>query len=86
MYVCVSMSGMYVCVSVHVCFRVWDHVLPITWQDMIPDTEVLKRAKQSCSTEESSTSAGHVVRISDERLPKHLLYGELAERRRSTGS
>ena len=29
-----------------------------TWQDMTPDTEVLKHAKCSCSAEESSTSEG----------------------------
>jgi len=58
-------------------------LLRITWQDMIPDTEVLKRAGlQSMHTLLRRTQLrriGHVVRMSDERPPKRLLCGELFE-------
>ena len=68
------------------CLR---RLLHITWQDLIPDTEVLKCAGQqsirALLKKAQLRWAGHVVRISDERLPKHLLYGELSEGRRSTG-
>ena len=65
-------------------------LLRITWQDMIPDTEVLKCAGLQSIHALLKTAqlqwAGHVVRMSEERLPKHLLYGQLSEGRRSTGS
>ena len=67
----------------------YDHSLRITWQDMIPDKEVLESAGlQSIHTLLKKAQfrwASHVVRMSDEKLTKHLLYGELSEGRRSTG-
>ena len=61
----------------------------IKWQDKVPDTEVLERASlpsvhtmlQKCQVR----WAGHVYRMSDERIPKQLLYGELANGKRSVG-
>lgn len=68
------------------CLR---RLLNIRWQDKIPDTEVLTRANlPSIHTILQQTQvrwAGHVCRMSDERLPKQLLYGELSSGKRSAG-
>ena len=62
-------------------------LLKIRWQDKIPDTEVLKRAKmQSIHTLLKLAQlrwTGHVTRKPDEWLPKKVLYGELQEGKRS---
>ena len=62
-------------------------LLKIRWQDRIPDTEVLKKAKmQSVHTLLKLAQlrwTGHVTRMPDERLPKKVLYGELQEGKRS---
>ena len=64
-------------------------LLKIRWQDKIPDTEVLKKAKmQSVYTLLKLAQlrwTGHVTRMPDERLPKKGLYGELQEGKRSQG-
>ena len=64
-------------------------LLKIRWQDKIPDTEVLKKAKmQSVHTLLKLAQlrwTGHVTRMPDERLPKKVLYGELQEGKRSQG-
>ena len=64
-------------------------LLKIRWQDKIPDTEVLKKAKmQSVHTLLKLAQlrwTGHVTRMPDERLPKKVLYGELQEGERSQG-
>ena len=64
-------------------------ILKIRWQDKIPDTEVLKKAKmQSVHTLLKLAQlrwTGHVTRMPDERLPKKVLYGELQEGKRSQG-
>ena len=68
------------------CLR---RLLRIKWQDKIPNTEVLERAgQQSVQTlllKSQARWAGHVVRMSDDRLPKQLLYGELQEGKRTVG-
>ena len=64
-------------------------LLHIKWQDKIPNTEVLERAGQlSVQTlllKSQARWAGHVVRMSDDRLPKQLLYGELWDGKRTVG-
>ena len=64
-------------------------LLKIRWQDKIPDTEVLKKAKmQSVYTLLKLAQlrwTGHVTRMLDERLPKKVLYRELQEGKRSQG-
>ena len=65
-------------------------LLRITWQDMIPDMEVLKRAGlQSINALLKKAQlrwAGHIVRMSVERLPKRLLYGNLSQSRSFTNN
>ena len=64
-------------------------ILNIRWQDKVPDTEVLERANlpsiytllKKCQLR----WAGHVYRMPDHRIPKQLLYGELASGKRSVG-
>ncbi|XP_052799506.1 uncharacterized protein LOC128231126 [Mya arenaria] len=68
------------------CLR---RLLHIRWQDRIPDTEVLARSKlTSIHVILQKTQlrwTGHVHRMSDNRIPKQLLYGELQDGSRSTG-
>ena len=64
-------------------------LLKIKWQDRIPDTEVLKKARmQSVHTLLKVAQlrwTGHVTRMPDERLLKKILYGELQVRKRPHG-
>lgn len=64
-------------------------LLRIKWQDHIPDTEVLQRARMDSVHAMLMRSqlrwAGHVVRMPDYRLPKCLMYGELISGSRSRG-
>ena len=61
----------------------------INLQDMVRDTEVLTRAGTLCIhiilQKGQVRWAGHVTRMSDDRLPKQLLYGELCYGKRSLG-
>ena len=64
-------------------------IMKIKWQDKISNIEVLERSRCS-SIEAMMISAqlrwvGHVVRMADDRIPKQLLYGELAQGKRSRG-
>ncbi len=64
-------------------------ILKIKWQDKISNIEILERSRCS-SIEAMIISAqlrwvGHVVRMADDRIPKQLLYGELAQGKRSHG-
>src|SRR5213083_2371135 len=64
-------------------------ILKIKWQDKISNIEVLERSR--CSSIEAIIMSaqlrwvGHVVRMADDRIPKQLLYGELAQGKRSHG-
>jgi hypothetical protein len=68
------------------CLR---RLLHVRWQDKIPDTEILRSAQlPSIHTLLKKTQVrwtGHVVRMSDNRIPKQLLYGELCQGKRSVG-
>jgi exonuclease III len=64
-------------------------ILQIRWQDKVTNLEVLDRA-DSTSIESMLLKAqlrwtGHVIRMSDERIPKQLFFGELAEGHRKQG-
>ena len=73
----------------HFHLRCLRNLLRIRWQDRVPDTEVLKQANipSAITTMRKAQLrwAGHVSRMSDERIPKQLLYGELAEGKRKVG-
>ena len=64
-------------------------LLKIRWQDKIPDTEVLKKAKmQSVHTLLKLPQlrwTGHGTRMPGERPPKKVFHGELQEGKRSQG-
>ena len=57
-------------------------LLKITWRDKVPDTEVLSRSGLSSIYTLFKRAqvrwAGHLVRMSDTRLPKRVFCGELA--------
>ncbi|KAI8487562.1 hypothetical protein Bbelb_347960 [Branchiostoma belcheri] len=63
--------------------------MKITWQDKVSDTEILQRADlpsiHTLLRRAQVRWAGHLVRMPDTRLPKRLLYSELAEGKRSVG-
>jgi hypothetical protein len=64
-------------------------LLGIRWQDYVPNVEVLQRAGmpsiEALLTAANLRWAGHVVRMSEERLPKSVFYGELTEGTRAVG-
>ena len=65
------------------CLR---RILKVKWQSHVPDTEILEKAK--CLNIESMIITaqlrwtGHIVRMNDERLPKQIFYGQLAQGKR----
>ena len=69
------------------CLR---RILNITWQDKVPNNTVLERAGLSSMfamlKQRRLRWLGHVVRMDDGRIPKDLLYGELVQGKRATGS
>ena len=68
------------------CLR---RILRIRWQEQVPDTEVLERANthslHATLSEKRLRWLGHVRRMDAGRIPRDLLYGELAEGQRKTG-
>lgn len=64
-------------------------ILGITWKDEVANAEVLSRAGvptiQSLLSQRRLRWLGHVKRMGPERLPKDLLYGQLAAGSRPTG-
>lgn len=73
----------------HFHLRCLRNLLHIRWQDKVPDTEVLKQADfpSAITTMRKAQLrwAGHVSRMSDTRIPKQLLYGELSQGKRKVG-
>ena len=71
----------------HFHTKCWRIISSIKWQDMVPDTEVLTRAGipsiHTLLQKAQVRWAGHVM--SDDRLPKQLLYGEISYGKRSVG-
>ena len=64
-------------------------LLGISWQDRVPNTEVLQAAKTE-SVEAKITAAqlrwaGHVRRMPACRMPQQVMYGELRKGRRNRG-
>ena len=64
-------------------------ILQISWEDHIPNVEVLRRANMS-SIEATLTASqlpwtGHIIRMNDSRLPKAVFYGELTKGKRLCG-
>ena len=68
------------------CLR---RILDISWQNLIPDTEVPARAgtlsMYALLTKRRLSWLGHVTDMHDGRLPKDILYGELATGSRPRG-
>ena len=68
------------------CLR---RLLGITWQDRITNAEVLSRAglpsMYAMLTQRRLRWLGHVCRMDDGRIPKDIMYGELATGTRPTG-
>ena len=65
-------------------------LLGISWQEKVPDTEVLTRAGlpsiQTILMKTQLRWAGHVARMPDYRIPKKLFFGELQDGKRSLGA
>ena len=68
--------------------RSLSHILGISWQDRVINAEVLSRAGlptlYTLLRQRRLRWLGHVHRMDDGRIPKDILYGELASGRRST--
>nr|VZH99042.1 unnamed protein product [Spirometra erinaceieuropaei] len=68
------------------CLR---RILRLNWQDRIPDTDVLERTGilsiYAILRQIQLRWSGHLVRMDDERLPKRLLYGDVATGSRRQG-
>ena len=64
-------------------------ILNIRWQAKIPDTELLERAQRpsviTTMRKAQISWAGHVFRMSDSRIRKQMLYGELSQGARKVG-
>ena len=73
--------------SFHIrCLR---RILGITWQDRVTNTAVLEKADSLSMhlmlCQRRLRWLGHVHRMDDGRIPKDVMYGELASGRRPTG-
>ena len=65
------------------------HILGISWQDRVSNTEVLSQANLpsmfTLLRQRRLRWLGHVYRMEDGRIPKDFLYGELASGKRTKG-
>nr|VZH91133.1 unnamed protein product [Spirometra erinaceieuropaei] len=68
------------------CLR---RILRLSWQNRIPDTDVLERTGilniYTMLRQMQLRRSGHLVRMDDERLPKRLIYGDVATGSRCQG-
>ena len=64
-------------------------ILGISWQDRVSNAEILSRANLSSMfillRQHRLSWLGHVYGMEDVRIPKDILYGELASGRRTRG-
>ena len=63
-------------------------ILGISWLDKVTNADVLSRAglpSMYIIRQRRQRWLGHVRRMDDGRIPKYILYGELALRRKTTG-
>ena len=64
-------------------------ILGLTWQDKVPYAEIITRSKQPTMYALLKIRRlrwlGHVVRMQDHRIPKIILFGQLAEGKRPVG-
>ena len=64
-------------------------IMGISWEDRVPNTEVLHRANmpgvEALIIKAQLRWVGHVVRMDDTRLPKMIFFSELASGTRNTG-
>ena len=62
-------------------------IMKISWEDHIPNTEVLQRARMSGIEAYIRKSqlrwTGHVLRMDNSRLPKQIFFSELSQGGRS---
>ena len=69
--------------------RCLKRILGITWQDRIPYSDILDRARirsmYSLLSQRRRRWLGHVRRTEDGRLPKDILYGQLTSGARPVG-
>ena len=69
--------------------RCLQQMMGITWKDRVPHSDILKQTH--CVSLETILKRnqlrwiGHVIRMTDDRLPKRFLYGELVGGARSSG-
>ena len=61
----------------------------IKWQDMIPNTEVLKKCNmpgiEALLLQGQLRWCGHLVRMKNDRIPRAVFYGQLKEGSRTGG-
>ena len=64
-------------------------IMKVKWQDKIPDTQVLQQAGtisvEAVITASQLRWAGHVIRMSEDRIPKLVFYSELDKGKRKRG-
>ncbi|CAH1259012.1 PKD1L3 [Branchiostoma lanceolatum] len=69
--------------------RCLQRILGLKWWHKVPHTEVRRRASiepiESLILQRQLRWAGHVIRMPRNRLPRHILYGELSAGNRNAG-
>ena len=64
-------------------------ILNIKWQDRVSNLQVLDMAEstsiEAISLKNRHRWVGHIIRVADNRLPKQLMFGELASGKRKQG-